>query len=199
MSALSKDDGTEALGHFFDGFHEAVTEGVRDYYRDYAKWAAIHRLTTRRSIIRDHIVDRLRISVGEKPGVEVIGKHGTTLFGLVSKFVMKAHLLDKNMTIALNQTQHSMRFNENETQPTLPAPGFAGASSLYLGYVPNQNAPLEPQVFLVCPAGAEPAWYLELKGSQGAAVVQITGSTDDLDSEQLIEIPADIERKKDGQ
>ncbi|HLZ66117.1 MAG TPA: hypothetical protein VKQ29_07790 [Aliidongia sp.] len=197
MAALSKDEGVQALDHFFDGFHDAVTEGVRDYYRNYGSWAAIHRLTTRRSIIRDHIVHRLRSDVGEKPGVEVIGKHGTTLFGLVSQFLMKAHLLDKNMSIALNQTQHSMNFNENDgAHPALPAPGFSGTSSLYLGCIPNANDPLEPQVFLVCPAGAEPAWHIELKRNQGAVVAEIPAATDDLDREQLVEIPTDIERKK---
>src|SRR3546814_14652606 len=60
MATRSSDDGTKALGHWFDVFYEAVVEGVRDYYRNYSAWAPTHRLTTRRSLIRDHIVERLR-------------------------------------------------------------------------------------------------------------------------------------------
>src|SRR3546814_9739199 len=57
--------------------------GVRDYYRNYSAWAPTHRLTTRRSLIRDHIVERLRTALSEESGAAIISRHGTTLFGLV--------------------------------------------------------------------------------------------------------------------
>src|SRR3546814_19972572 len=83
MATRSSDDGTKALGHWFDVFYEAVVEGVRDYYRNYSAWAPTHRLTTRRSLIRDHIVERLRTALSEASGAAIISRHGTTLFGLV--------------------------------------------------------------------------------------------------------------------
>ena len=195
MAVRTRDDGADTLGPWFGLLYDAVVEGVRDYYRLYASTAAIHRVTTRRSIIRDHIVDRLRAGLVDERGVEVIGKHGTTLFGLASTFVMKAHLLNQKMMIALNDTQHSIRFNDNDSEPCLPGDDFSAPTMLYLGYVPNPDAPLEPKVHIVCPAGAEPAWHMELKRSEDASVIEVIQPRDDLDRETLVEVPHEIERK----
>lgn len=199
MTVRTKDDGADTLGPWFGVLYDAVVEGVRDYYQNYAPWAAVHRVTTRRSIIRDHIVHRLRAGLIEQRGVEVIGKHGTTLFGLASKFIMKAHLLNQKMTIATNSTQHSIRFNENESEPCLPGEDFEAPTKLYIGYVPDPDKPMEPTVYIVCPAGAEPAWHMELKRGEGADVIEVFTPRDDLDPETLVELPHEIEREKDAE
>ena len=195
MATRSKDDGTESLEHWFGAFYEATVEGVRDYYRNYSNWAHVHRLTTRRSIIRDHIVHHLRTALRDEAGAAIINKHGTTLFGLVSKYLMKAHMLTKNMVVALNQTQHSIRFNENQSQSDF-GDGFE-ATTLYLGYIPNPSDPFSPSVFLVCPHGAKPAWFLELRQADGAQVVGTIDPRGGLDPEDLVKVPEEIEKKKD--
>ena len=56
----------DCLSHLLDVFRAAVVGGVQDYYDRYQDTAHVHRPTTMRSIMRDHIVDRLRLALSGK-------------------------------------------------------------------------------------------------------------------------------------
>ena len=56
----SEDDARTDFGHLFHVMFDGVTEGVRDYYRDHPAVNHKHTIGTRRNVIRDYIVYRLR-------------------------------------------------------------------------------------------------------------------------------------------
>lgn len=198
MAVRSEADATDGFGHLFGTLYECVIEGVRDYYREYAAQAYLHRVTTRRSIIRDHIVNRLRESLSEQRGVEILNRHGTTLFGLVSEFLLKAHKLSAEKRIALNDNQHSLAFQENVVEACLPGEEFEGATALYIGYVPNRMDPLTPQVFLVCPKADGHEWALELRREGGATIIE-PPTKPGLDPEDLVVVRPTPAREREDE
>jgi hypothetical protein len=183
-------------GDLIGGLYEAAVEGVRDYYRDHPSVNHKHRSTTRRSVIRDYIVHRLRAMFDEATGAVVIDKRGTTYFGINSKFLGLVRKLNEEFAVALNKTQAALDFQANTSAAALPGDGFDGATNAYTGYVPEKNDPMNPRVYVVCPNDEGYDWALELKRDAGGAVAPIPFIPDPgTDPENLVKLP-DVEKRE---
>jgi hypothetical protein len=188
------DDARRAFGHLFDPIFASVTEGVRDYYRDHPLINHKHRVSTRKNIKRDYIVYRLRQSLAEVSGVHVFEKNQTVNFGISSEFLGRVNALGENFAAALGHTNASFAFQENEPGSAGLGSGFEAVTCIRLGYLPLVAAPMDPRVFITCPAGRRNAWFIELRRAEGAMVVPgPTPPPDEMDD--LVEVIADPIRK----
>lgn len=179
----------ERLSGLFPIFYEAVARGVRDGLELYPATAHVHRVTTRRSITRDHIVDRLRAALDGNPAVRIRDDNQTTYFDVHNEFSILIKMCDENGNVALNRTQLALEFQD---QMSLSRELFPEVTNLYLGYVPNPLDPAHPAVLLVCPDGDEAYWIHELSGGEaGEAPAEITPAPTPPsgDEEELVRIP----------
>ncbi len=175
MAVRRRDQAEHDLGGrgFFPEFHASVVAGISRYWEKYESDAYCTRPHTRASLIRDFIVDELKIRIDGKPRVRILEKNQTTYF-CIGNWVVVVHKLHDDYTITLNRTQIALELNGNfSVQLELPEIS-ATATVLQLGYLESLADRLMPQVFLVCPDGSTPAWFLELKPVEGPEPVEIT-------------------------
>lgn len=153
----------DRLSHLLDIFRAAVIGGVQDYYDKYQDVANVHRPTTVRSIIRDHIVDRLRAAIHGKIDVRTQDKNQTTYFNCCGVFRILIKKSDEDGLVELAKTQASLDFQSNEGQLVLNPDVIPDITNLYLSYVPNPDDPREPSVFLICPCDEGWLWRFEIE------------------------------------
>ncbi len=194
----SEDDGNADFEPICGLIFAAVTEGVRDYYRDHPAVNHKHTVRTRRMVIRDYVVHRLRAALGKTAGVEVWDSNQTTNFGFFSRYLGRVHKLGEKLAATLGHTQASLAFQENDPAGACLGKGFEEATCIRVGYVPQPAAPMDPRVFITCPQGRANAWVMELKPAAGAAVVEVSPvPPDDGDLDDLVEVIGDEARKSD--
>ena len=184
----------EDFGPFFAEFYDAVVEGNRDYPREYARQASIHRRNTRRDLIRDHIANRLRALLDGRRGVNIRERHGTSYFHFFGRWVLKVHKLNDERHIVPNRTQLSLSLRENDPPRRL----FEGATTVYLGYLERED---DVDVLLVCPDGyRRPWWEMLIEPPARGAVLPLPprGPTPEDEDETLVVIPdEDADREAD--
>jgi hypothetical protein len=168
----SEDDANDELAHLFESIFEQVTEGVRDYYRDHPAVNHKHRVGTRRNVVRDYVVYRLRGALSEVSGIHIFDKNQTTYFGISSRWLGRVHMVGRDLSAASNDTQKSMAFQYNNAATAL-GPEVAGATCLRIAYHPNAKDPMNPGVFIVCPSANGPEWFIELSRGSGAQVISV--------------------------
>jgi hypothetical protein len=151
------------LAHLMPLFWEAVVCGVQDYYEKYQDTAHVHRSTTMRSIMRDHIVDRLRLLLDDRADVKVSDRNQTTYFGCCAQFRILVKKSDEEGLVELPKTQASFDFQCNEGQYVLNPDVIPDITNLYLSYVPNDDDPTQPSVFLICPCEEGWLWRIEIE------------------------------------
>jgi hypothetical protein len=193
----SEDDARASFGHLFGSIFEAVTEGVRDYYRDHPQVNHKHSIGSRRLLIRDYIIYRLRTAVSEIDGIHVFIKNQTTNFGINSRFLARVHKLGKELLAAVGHTQASLSFQENNPVAAGLGEDFAEATCLRIGYVPIAASPLDPRVFITCPSSRRNAWYIELQRGEGAAIIPAPVAPPPTDIDDLVEVVPTRRRARD--
>jgi len=192
------DDAKRAFGHLFDPIFESVTEGVRDYYRDHAPVNHKHRVSTRKNIKRDYIVYRLRQSLSDVPEVHIFEKNQTVNFGMNSEFLARVNALGESFAAAIGHTNASFAFQENDAGAAGLGAGFEAATCIRFGYYTPAATPMEPRVFITCPAGRQNAWFIELRRAEGALVVAgATPPPDEMDD--FVEVIPGPVRKGDAE
>jgi hypothetical protein len=194
----SDNEARKTFGHLFEAIFDAVIEGVRDYYRDRPAVNHKHSIGSRRGVIRDYIVHRLRAAVSDGRGIHVFEKNQTTNFGINSRFLARVHKLGKELIAAVGHTQASFAFQENAPKDIGLGEEFAATTCLRIGYVPSPADPLHPRVFITCPAGKRKnAWHIELQRSQGAKIVPAPVSPPPDDLDDLVEVVPTHRQKSD--
>ena len=168
----SEDDAQDDFGHLFNLVFEAVTEGVRDYFRDHPAVNHKHSMGTRRGATRDYIVDRLRAAIGGVSGIHISDKNQTVNFGIQSRYLGRVHKLCEKLSATLGHTQAALAFQDNDAEAAL-GEGFEEATCIRIGYVPLPADPMNPRIFITCPVGKQNAWKIELRRAEGAADVGI--------------------------
>jgi hypothetical protein len=172
-----------------DKLHDAVVKGVHDYARECAGQASKYRPNTRRSIIRDNIVKRLRASLDGERGIHIRDKNGTTYFGYLSRWQFGVRMLcEKKMAAALNRTQLALNIQNNDDDAPPLGPLFHGTTKLYLGYIAPENLE-QIAVALVAPDGHRNAWELSISPTARGKVVPLATDAPDLDDESLVRVP----------
>ena len=185
---LAEHDFTE----FMDTFYDAVIEGHRDYARKYGAEASSHRRNTRRSIIRDHIVKRLRAALDGRRGVQIKDRYGTTYFNFLGRWqIVIRMLVRKQFGVALNRTQLAFAIQANAEDAPPLGEMFRGTTKLYLGYLVPEGFGADLDVLLVAPDGKRNAWDIPIDRRKGGAVVHFEPPPPaPLDDEELVIVPA---------
>jgi hypothetical protein len=192
--ARDEDYTKNRLARFLPTFYNAALNGVRDSFSKYADTAHIHRVNTRRSITRDHIVDYLRADLGSDPEVKITDRNQTTYFDICREYKLMAKMADEDGLVALNQTGLSFSF---QGQGQLFSEDEAPAvTNLYLSYVPSLATPDDTAVLLVCPNNGGVEWAFEIEppaaeiaGTVDGGIPPAGGGEDDLVRVPLIKKP----------
>ncbi len=165
MPALSHDDGVETFGPHLADLADLTHASIQEFYEKYSQ--DFHELEgwTKASIIRDKIVTRLKRYCAEPSGLQPIRKGNASYFGFHSKYLVKVKRLGADFSVNLPATASSTLFDSQEwlvDQGEL-LEGLA-VTTVYVGYVPTENAPLNPPVFIVCKnKQRKVAWVIECK------------------------------------
>lgn len=168
--------------------YEAVTEGHRDYARKYGSEASTHRRNTRRSLIRDHIVKRLRAALDGERGVNIRDSHGTTYFNFFGRWQVIVRMLGrKAFGVVLNRTQLALGIQDNAEDAPLLGPLFRGTTKLYLGYLTPEE-PDQLDVLLVAPDGKRNAWDLPIEPPAQGEVVPLRPKTPPPEDDLLVNV-----------
>jgi hypothetical protein len=151
MSPRCQREARAVLGKHFDAFLEIVTESVQFYYEFYGERAHLHEAWTRCSIIRDEIKERLSEFCDKTPGFQKCEDGNATYFGAYSKFLIRPKKLFDNLHANTGKTQLSFDYDHQlAVYVQLDLFEQEGPTNIYLGYVPTENDPLNPPVYLVC-------------------------------------------------
>lgn len=193
----SDDDAKDSFGHLFGAIFEAVTEGVRDYHRDHPSVNHKHSIGARRQVIRDYIIYRLRLGIAGVDGIHVFDKNQTTNFGINSRFLARVHKLGRDLIAAVGRSQASMSFQRNEPVAAGLGDDFDEVTCIRIGYVPVPSSPMDPRVFVTCPAGRRNAWFVELQRGEGADIVPAPTSPPPDDIDDLVEVVPTPQRRSD--
>lgn len=151
MSVRCHDDGVETFGPHLANIASLTHAAIQEFYGKYGQ--DLHELEgwTKASIIRDKIVTRMNRYCAESPGLQPIRKGNASYFGFHSKYLVKVKRLGPNFSVNLPATMSSTLFDSQEIPieqgELLDA---SEATTVYVGYVPSENAPLNPPVFVVC-------------------------------------------------
>jgi hypothetical protein len=192
--ALDEGGSRDRLAHLLPLFWKAVTGGVQDYYEKYQDTANVHRPTTMRSIVRDHIVDRLReLIVDTVVDVQILDSNQTTYFDCCAQFRILVKKSDEFGIVELAKTQDSFDFQCNNQQLIFDTSVIPEVTNLYLSYVPNSNDPTAPSVFLICPKQGGYLWRIEIE-PPAADIMPIplsSGPPPSGDDQDLVRLPAE--------
>jgi len=151
------------LGNLYDIFYNSVIKGYAYFWEHFGEHAYFLTIHTRARIIRDRVAQELRMSLSGKSEVNIVEKNQTTYFCIGKNWAIIVHKIHENGTVAINKTNLSINFNDNDRQDDLPYIP-SKATVLHLGYTETVPAN-EPQVRLACPNGESPAWVKEIKPS----------------------------------
>jgi hypothetical protein len=181
------------LDRFLPIFYISALAGVRAGLNDYRTTGHIHRKTTRRSIVRDHIVDSLRANLMLDPEVSIKDRNQTTYFEIAGEYRLLAKMANSEGAVALNRNQSSFDYQDNRQTLMFAPDELDEATNLYLSYVPNEIDPEEPFVYIICPKAGGYHWRMELEPPPAAAIPEITRdpAPDDLDDDLVRVIPED--------
>jgi hypothetical protein len=160
---LDETGSRDRLSHLLESFWSATVGGVNDYYDKYQDVAHVHRPTTVRSIMRDHIVDRMRGLVHGRVDVRVQDKNQTTYFLCCQQFRILVKKADDEGLVELTKTQASWDFQTNDGQYIIDPTIIPEVTNLYLSYIPNPEDPMQPSVFLICPCDEGFLWRIEIE------------------------------------
>jgi hypothetical protein len=150
MAARCREEAETAFGAHFETLADMVTECVRFYYDFYGERAHTHESWTRCSIIRDEIKERLTAFAETTKGFQVLRDGNATFFGVFSKFTIRIKKLFDNLHANTGKTQYSLDFDHQMPVQVELFGDELELTNLYLGYVPTENDPLNPPVYLVC-------------------------------------------------
>lgn len=203
MPPRCQEEAETVLGAHFLALADLVTDAVRFYFEFYGERAYLHEPWTRCSIIRDEIKERLTLFCAETPGFHPVFDGNATYFGAHSKFLIRPKKLFDNLHANTGKTQLSFDYDHQFPVPVqLDLFAEETPTNIYLGYVPTENDPLNPPIYLVCNDDTgDIAWSIHLNGSApspGATLEPTTPTAPAPDSEPRRVRVKDAAQKKIG-
>jgi hypothetical protein len=186
------------LERFLPIFRKAAVGGVREVLDGYQATGHVHRKNTRRSIVRDHIVDNLRGDLMLDPDVSIRDRNQTTYFEIVGEYRLLAKMANTGGMVALNPNQTSFAYQANRQSDMFASEELPETTNLYLSYVSNPMEPREPFVYVICPKKDGYHWRFEIEPPAVKLAGEIGGGllpTGDDDAADLVRIPQ--EKKPD--
>ena len=105
---------------------------------------------------------------------------------------------DEVGAVQLAKTQASFDFQSNEGQIVFDGDVIPDVTNLYLGYIPNDEAPRDPSVVLICPCDSGTLWMHEIEPRAAVVVGEIGHSAPDEAAEEiLVRIPEEPTAKEE--
>jgi hypothetical protein len=185
---MNDDTARTLLADFLPIMHACVTKGVADAFKETPTIAHKLRITTRRSITRDLIVDHLIAAFDGDPRVRHVPHNQTDDFNILDTFCLRVKKSDEGFCVELSKTQASFDFN-NQEQPELDPAVIGEKVNVYLSYIPDGADPLNPPVYLICPHQYGYEWKLELAPAVAEPDAEITPTkTPDAEVGDLVKI-----------
>lgn len=167
------EDAERLLGEHFSPFADMVHDVVAMFYQELAPFIHSFETWTQRGIIRDLIKEQMIVYCDTHPGLDYIRKRGITLFGGRNEFVWKIKKINDHLRIARNNTQACFNFDTNNPEQ-IPLFEDLDPTLVYLGWVPTENDPLHPPVYLVCnDGGGKVKWAIRLHPSPPSPTAEI--------------------------
>ena len=188
------------LERFLPIFRNAAVHGVREVLDGYQATGHVHRKNTRRSIVRDHIVDNLRGNLMLDPDVSIKDRNQTTYFEIVGEYRMLAKMANTDGKVALNPNQASFAYQANGQSDMFASEELPETTNLYLSYVPNPMEPREPFVYVICPKSDGYHWRFEIEPPATELAGEIGGGLppiSDDDAADLVRIPQEKKKPDD--
>ena len=99
--------------------------------------------------------------------------------------------MDEGGTVATNNTQLRLSLDENDLAQVSLFGLPDSATVVYLGYVENVASPLNPEVWLICPDGENPAWEILLGTVEPPAPIELPPQPERPDETRIIPKRAD--------
>jgi hypothetical protein len=149
MAVRCAEDAERLLGEHFTAFADMVHEVVATFYNELGPYVHSFELWTQRGIIRDFIKERMIAYYDEHKGLDYVRKRNATLFGGHNEFIWKIKKLNDHFHVARNDTQSSFDFDRNNSEQ-IPLFEDLDPTLTYLGWVPTEDDPLHPSVYLIC-------------------------------------------------
>lgn len=169
MAFRPKSDAETIFPKYFECLSRCVEEAHATYLDRHGSGLAGLEVATKRSMMRDIIVKNLRdLADGgdEKNGMHFFQRGCLSYIGVENDWVIRVKHVDHKYKVGVSPTADSRSFNRNEV-PDDVSSEFGGRepTALYLGWRINENAPMAPEVALVCNNSAgEVAWLLPIVG-----------------------------------
>lgn len=166
MPVRSRNDAVTALKIREGVIVELVHEAFKEVY-DHLGPIMFHlEGWTKAGVIRDVAKEKLRLFADIDPGLEMVRKGNATSLRIDNAFTARLKKLDDKKRARVAKTRASMSFDTNSGEQWALDLQDSPLTNSYLGYVINENNPLEPSVyFVVNDEAGKHAWEpIELVG-----------------------------------
>lgn len=179
MPLRCRGDGERILGRHFTDFADIVQSGVDNLWNSYGSRVHLLESWTKRSIIRDEIVHLLCEYTDGVQEASWRRAGNATYFYYYDAFIIKVNKLSDFLFPNINSTEESRNYftqqldlfsaaEEDEWSRTGSTVHFE-PTSIFLGYVPTENDPRNPQSYLTCfNDRGRLEWDIPLKKGGGA-------------------------------
>jgi hypothetical protein len=156
------------------GAHRTSLVGIVDEcHRDFIRvcGSLLHTLEggTKAGIVRDLIVGKLRAWADATPGVQFFREGNLSWVGFHNNWIARVKMLDDRFHVGVSPTEASDQYDRNSVPESVRGTLLEGqeATLLYLGWRTTENAPLTPEVALVCNNQyGEIGWVWPLRGDE---------------------------------
>ncbi len=136
---------------YSEGIFACVQEAISKYYLKFGKGLSHLETSTKRGMVRDLIVEELQTYAEKTSGVQFFKKGNLKFIGFDNSWYLRVKHINEKFRVGVSPTKDSRSYDRNIV-PDKIAGNITGAAptALYLGWHTTDNAPLDPQVSLVC-------------------------------------------------
>lgn len=158
-------DAKEVFEPHVEALIQCVNSGYDNVYERCGPALSIFETRTKRSMFRDAIVRKLLDWADRTNGVHFFEKGQLRWVGFANQWIVRVKAIDERDSVAVSPTVASTDYNRNYIPKSIAETLHieAPATMLYIGHRANENAPLNPEVSLICNnKNAKPEWIWPL-------------------------------------
>ena len=162
MAVRTLEQAERDLGEHFEAMRTAVSTANAHFWQTYADDMYRTSPRSRANVLCDFIGDELGKSFLGRPKIAATHSYGVASYAIDQDWLLRVHKMDKSGSVATNNTQLCLALKDNDLAEAVLLGVPRSATVVYLGYIENVANPLQPEVWLTCPDGDEPAWEILL-------------------------------------
>jgi hypothetical protein len=156
MEKVTKEVAEKKLEPHATKIQGCILMGINEYQTEYSKYHYLHSARSRASLVRDHIVEKIKQAFDGNKGVNIIDKRGLFLLS-IDGFVIRFKKLNKNFKTSNIQTQQTLRFSNQLEIEGLYKP----ITNLNAGYIANEFWS-DFECLITCPNGNRLDWVINI-------------------------------------